>query len=86
MRRPKHTVATSVADIVDAFRCGLSSDNGSEAAGDAFLAVSFANRRRFDIALDHSHKAAQCPVHGAAWRTLDERVADAAAAFSDRHH
>jgi hypothetical protein len=57
--------------IVEAFRAGLASDPSSEAAGDAFLAVSYTNRNQRMMAISYASAAADAnprvwgPLYGA---------------------
>lgn len=57
--------------IVEAFRAGLASDPSSEAAGDAFLAVSYTHRGQRMMAISYASAAANAnplvwgPLHTA---------------------
>jgi hypothetical protein len=58
--------------IVEAFRAGLAVDASSEAAGDAFLAVSYTNRGARMMAITYASAAAN--ANASAWGLLYEEV------------
>jgi hypothetical protein len=60
--------------IVEAFRAGLASDPSSEAAGDAFLAVSYTNRNQRMMAISYASAAAN--ANPRVWGPLYEAIAE----------